>query len=430
MENTQQFEYTLDDEEQEKFNLSKKTFPLKAKIIITILIIIIILLIGGFIGFIIYAIPKIKNNNGNKENKENDYNPNYIIKYTNLSYTKDKIKNSFKIGGANYIEKIGEINDGRDYDKTDRNIYDLYIPNKNIKKNEINHIILFIHSGGWKLGSKEEMSEICLLTSNIGYITANIGYTLLSQEYKKYNANIFRILDEITASIENIKIILGKEGFNTDKLEIAIAGASAGGHLSLLYSYSMKNSPIPIKFIINFAGPVTLEPEYFIKVKNENELLENIDISDIENANKLGKTERLHPSDKIILYYMNSFTGNKTSEEDLINMTENGRINKNNEKYKEMLNFIKYGFPVNYINKESFPVLCVYGGKDEQIGIGHYSYLKSKYIEHNNNKVELIYAKNSFHNIFQINGQPNFDLMKKIILKIKEFSKLYFTSKE
>ena len=421
-----QFEYTLDDDEEKKYGISDK-FPTKAKIIITILIIIIILLIGGFTAFIIYAFPKIQKNNENKQN-ENVYNPNYIIKYTNLSYTEDKIKNSFKNGGANYIEKIGEVNDGKDYEKTDRNIYDLYIPNKDIKKNGTNHIILFIHSGGWRLGSKEEMSFLCLMTSSSGYITATTGYTLLTQEYKKYNANIFRILDEITACIENIKIILGKEGFNTDKLEMAISGASAGGHLSLLYTYLMKNSPIPIKFIINCVGPVTLEPKYFIKVKNQNELLENIDIKDIEDANKMGKTERLHPSEMRILYYMNSFTGNKSSEEDLKNMIENNRINEDNDKYKEMFNFIEYGFPVKYVSKDNPPLLCVYGGKDEEIGIAHYSYLKSKYVQANNNKIELIYSKNSKHNIFQIDGKPNIDLLKKIIFKIQEYSKLYFTS--
>ena len=231
----------------------------------------------------------------------------------------------------------------------------------------------------------------------------------------------------VTAAIENIKIILGKEGLNTDKLEIAISGASAGGHLSLLYTYLMKNSPIPIKFIINISGPVTLEPEYFIKVKNQNEPLENIDISDIENANKMDKTERLSPSDMTLLYYMNSFSGNKTSEEDLIKIVENGRINKENDKYKEMLNFIENGFPVKYVNRESPPVLCVYGGKDEAIGIGHYSYLKSKYVKSNNNKIELIYYKNGFHNVFQIDGKPNIDLYKKIILKINEYSKIYLT---
>jgi hypothetical protein len=190
----------------------------------------------------------------------------------------------------------------------------------------------------------------------------------------------------------------------------------------------MKNSPIPIKFIINCVGPVTLEPKYFIKVKNQNELLENIDIKDIEDANKMGKTERLHPSEMRILYYMNSFTGNKSSEEDLKNMIENNRINEDNDKYKEMFNFIEYGFPVKYVSKDNPPLLCVYGGKDEEIGIAHYSYLKSKYVQANNNKIELIYSKNSKHNIFQIDGKPNIDLLKKIILKIQEYSKLYFTS--
>ncbi len=190
----------------------------------------------------------------------------------------------------------------------------------------------------------------------------------------------------------------------------------------------MKNSPIPIKFNINFAGPVTLEPEYFTKVKNQNEPLENIDISDIENANKTDKTERLDSSDIKILYYMNSFTGNKTSEEDLKNMMEKDRINKDNDKYREMYNFIEYGFPVNYVNKESPPLLCVYGGKDEEIGIGHYSYLKSKFVQSNNNKIELIYSKNALHNVFKLNGQLNLDLWNNIKLKIKEYSKLYFTS--
>ena len=189
----------------------------------------------------------------------------------------------------------------------------------------------------------------------------------------------------------------------------------------------MKNSPIPIKFIINFAGPFTLEPEYFIKIKNQNEPLENIDPSDIENAYKMDKTERLHPSDMTILYYMNSFTGNKTSEEGLNNILEKDRINKDNDKYKEMFNFIEYAFPVKYVNKESPPILCVYGGKDEEIGIGHYSYLKSKYAQSNNNKIELIYSKNALHNVFLLYGKLNLVLWKNIISKIKEYSKLYFT---
>ena len=46
----------------------------------------------------------------------------------------------------------------------------------------------------------------------------------------------------------------------------------------------MKNSPIPVKFIINFVGPVTLDPEYWYSTKDGH--LENIEPKDIENAIK------------------------------------------------------------------------------------------------------------------------------------------------
>ena len=53
----------------------------------------------------------------------------YGIKLSNLSYFKnDAIINSFKKDGDNYNEDIGEINDGKDYPKNERNNYTLYIP--------------------------------------------------------------------------------------------------------------------------------------------------------------------------------------------------------------------------------------------------------------------------------------------------------------
>ena len=70
----------------------------------------------------------------------------------------------------------------------------------------------------------------------------------ISEEY-----NIYKILDEITTAMKSIKNELKKEGFNEDKLEVAIGGHSAGAHLSLLYSYKIKNPPIPIKFVINLS---------------------------------------------------------------------------------------------------------------------------------------------------------------------------------
>lgn len=77
-----------------------------------------------------------------------------------------------------------------------------------------------------------------------------MSYILIREEYKNFTATFIRILDEITTCIQSIKNILAKEPFNLDKLEMAICGVSACTNLSLLYSYSMKNILLPLKYII------------------------------------------------------------------------------------------------------------------------------------------------------------------------------------
>ena len=84
---------------------------------------------------------------------------------------------------------------------------------------------------------------------------------------------------------------------------MAISGSSAGGHLSLLYGYSMKEPPIPIKFIIDFAGPVSLDPELFIHIKNSNEPIKNLDIYDLEIGKNNNMTEKIQEDEKTILIY-------------------------------------------------------------------------------------------------------------------------------
>ena len=178
------------------------------------------------------------------------------LKYSNLTYDDNgKIENTFKKNGDNYNESMGEINNGKDYEKNDRNIYDLYIPQYALdRKNETNGIILWIHGGAWIEGTKDVMDYFCQLYSQQGYISATVGYTLLNSEHKVFN--IFKMLDEITACIKAIKKYLINLGFSGDKLKLVIGGYSAGGHLTLLYSYLIKKVDIPISFLINYAGPI------------------------------------------------------------------------------------------------------------------------------------------------------------------------------
>jgi len=110
-----------------------------------------------------------------------------------------------------------------------------------------------------------------------------MGYTLINQENTK--SNIFRMLDEITATISSVKKLLKKLGYNETELNIAVGGTSSGGHVSLLYGYLNKEkTDIPVKFIINLLGPVTLEYQYYYKVKDGEEPLDNIDPKGIKEG--------------------------------------------------------------------------------------------------------------------------------------------------
>ena len=159
----------------------------------------------------------------------------YCIKIQNIPYdTNNIINNTFKKDDINYKEEIGNVNDGKDYQKNERNVYDLYVPYSSLKrKDKYNGIILFVHGGAWILGQKGDIEYLASRYAKYGYITATLNYTLLINKYKEHN--IFRILDEITACINSIKLKLKEEGFDENKLELAIGGISAGA----IYHYYM-----------------------------------------------------------------------------------------------------------------------------------------------------------------------------------------------
>ena len=288
----------------------------------------------------------------------------------NLSYAEDNIIiNSFVKNGNNFIEELGEMNNGQNYSKNERNVYDLYIPSSAIeKKDKYNRIILFIHGGAWIGGEKEEMETFCRIYGPLGFITATMGYTLLMNKYDQ--ANIFRIIDEITATIKSIKKELINEGFDGEKLEMAISGSSAGGHLSLLYAYGFgKSSAIPIKFIINICGPVTLDDFYYIQVKNMNDTLENIDSKSIKKAKEEGKIIPISVDMSDISFkgflvmLLNVFLGRDPREDfDQLYDGENNEVIYS-EKYYEIYKKINYSLPVFYIDENSIPTLNVYGGR-------------------------------------------------------------------
>ena len=337
-----------------------------------------------------------------------------------------KIENSFKKGGANYKDEIGEINGGKDYEKNERNIYDLYIPySTEFTKNKHNGIILFIHGGSWTSGDKGDMEYLTRRYAKSGYITATLSYTLLLENYT--DSNIFKMLDEITACIQSIKDELISRNFDADKLELALGGTSSGAHVALLYTYSMKNSPIPIKFAIDIVGPVSLEPKCWYKLIDFNNPLDTLSPESIQKGKDENKIQKVY-DDIILLALMNAFLGRKYTQEEVLGMIENGTIKETDSKYQEMFNRVKYSFPVTYVNANTVPTLCQYAGKDIIAGIGHYSCLFSAFEKVGiQDKAKIIYMKYGGHELVNFDTDNGLKAMRDFNYEILDFAKAYFT---
>ena len=376
--------------------LDKK--PAKKKLIIIISIIIGALLL---IGVIIFVVLMLINKKDNPDSK-------YEIYLDIPTSENKKIRNSFKEGCENYNETLGNINNGSDYSETDRDNFDICIPyNATIRKDDYNAIYLNIHGGGWVTGDKANVKEFCDKFGSYGIICASMSYTLLNGNYEEYN--IFRILDEITATLKGIKKFLGEKGFNETKLELIISGGSAGAHLSLLYSYAIKNSPIPIKFIVDGSGPVSLEHENWLTTSNSSDSLESIDPDSINEAKHDGRLVEMNGTETScemdntgIVMFMNDWLGkyNKSDFDEIFISIETKEINETSEKYQELVKKTRFAYPTTYITDTSIPTLCAHGGKDLTIGVGHYALLKEKFDENNNPNISLAYFRYGSHNPF------------------------------
>jgi len=115
-------------------------------------------------------------------------------------------------------------------------------------------LVIWIHGGGWRLGGKKNMDVPYLIGH--GYAIASVGYRF-SQD-AVFPAQI-RDCYAAVAYIFKHAAELG-----VDPHRVAVAGASAGGHLASLVGMSLNNKRkdfgfngqrIAIKGVINFYGP-------------------------------------------------------------------------------------------------------------------------------------------------------------------------------
>ena len=174
---------------------------------------------------------------------------------------------------------IQDISYGDDY----RQRYDIVLPKTKI----IEHgLFLGIHGGAWVSGDKKVYrDQIIDYATKYGMVTAALDY-----RYANYkNIHYEEILSDIASCIASIDAVSRKNGFVLNKM--ITSGASAGGHLSLLYSYShQKTSIIRPVAAISYCGPTDLNDPSFYNQKDEKfrkqirEVIEKVSGTNIEDG--------------------------------------------------------------------------------------------------------------------------------------------------
>lgn len=229
---------------------------------------------------------------------------------------------------------------------------DIYVP-KTAYGNEYNGCVLFIHGGSWLGGDKKEMKSDCEALAEKGYIAATMNYTLYSDEYSGINiAEI--MMNDVGTAIEKIKAFSSEKGLNITKL--ATSGYSAGGHISMLFSYSRpQSSAIELVFTANRVGPASFDPQSW-------------------------------PTGDGLMGYglASTLSGIEVTEE----MIADGSA-------QAVVDLVS---PVYYVNENTIPSLFAYGGKDALVNIHNGEMLKQAF-ENCGAKYDYIVFPNSNHDL-------------------------------
>lgn len=139
------------------------------------------------------------------------------------------------------------------YGKDSLSNYDLYLP---AGRTPTTPILVLIHGGAWVMGDKSDFmddwaEEFC----DDKIIVANMNYRLLGS-----GITCLGMMQDIHTLLFNLKQNAATYGIPNENYNLL--GSSAGGHLALLYAYSVKNA-YSIRSVISLAGPTNLNDEKF-----------------------------------------------------------------------------------------------------------------------------------------------------------------------
>lgn len=142
---------------------------------------------------------------------------------------------------------------------------DLYLPTMHDEA----PLVVWIHGGGWRGGSKNNPSILAITTK---------GYALASISYRFTDKAVFPAqIHDCKAAVRWLRANAGRFGYDPDF--IAVAGSSAGGHLALLMGTSGDQTALEgdvggnldqssrVQAVIDYFGP----SDFFLRGKTQPE---------------------------------------------------------------------------------------------------------------------------------------------------------------
>lgn len=144
--------------------------------------------------------------------------------------------------------------------RSKRQTYDLVIPKS---ASGSMGLILCIHGGGWVEGNKDDYtSSLMRISEEKGFAAACMNYRYVSEA-----VGFDDILDDVSGTLSAIREIGAACGVCFDR--VLLTGISAGGHISLLYAYTRRDTaPIPPVCVVELCGPTDFEDGFYYSDEN------------------------------------------------------------------------------------------------------------------------------------------------------------------
>jgi len=128
------------------------------------------------------------------------------------------------------------------------NTMDVYLP---AARGINTRVVFLIHGGSWYGGDKSEFTSYANTLRSRGYAVVNMNYRLVNQAG---TVHVEQQLEDLKMAVNYVWDKAAEWGISHN---FGLVGASAGGHLAMLYTYA-NNGDDKVQTVVSLAGPTNL----------------------------------------------------------------------------------------------------------------------------------------------------------------------------